>query len=90
MRPDARLTREHAIQAHKYHPPTKKAPKRHTTPKETHMELLNTLEKLMEAFDPITGARNRLIRDGWTPEGAERLILATMEAARQQNPGDDQ
>ena len=54
------------------------------------MDLLNTLEKLMEAFDPLTGARNRLISDGWTPEGAERLILATMEAARHQNPGDDQ
>ena len=24
------------------------------------MDLLNTLEKLMEAFDPLTGARNRL------------------------------
>ena len=39
---------------------------------------LKMFEEMANAFDPLTGIRNRLIRDGWTPEGAEQLIITTL------------
>ena len=39
---------------------------------------LKIFEEMTNAFDPLTGMRSRLIRDGWSEEGAEQLIIAVL------------
>lgn len=40
---------------------------------------LQVSDEMANAFDPLTGMRRKLIRDGWSPEGAEQLIIAALQ-----------
>ena len=44
----------------------------------TPINPLKIFEEMTNAFDPLTGMRSRLIRDGWSPEGAEQLIITVL------------
>ena len=44
----------------------------------TPINPLKILEEMTNTFDPLTGMRSKLIRDGWSPEGAEQLIITVL------------